>query len=119
MASLPEFTWIPDLGALPTRTPIVSQIKFGDGYELRVGESLNRVRTSWELTFTRPAEEIIAIDDFLTARGGLEAFRWKTPIKKDGAYVERSFVCREWQGPSQQERGLYVISATFDEVFEN
>lgn len=119
MASFPRFTWKPDLGALPSRKSIASVVSFGDGYELRVGESLNRVKSSWDLTFTRPAEEIMEIDNFLTERAGVEAFVWQTPIKKEDGYVDATFVCREWQGPSQQELGLYTLTATFEQVFES
>ena len=114
MASLPEFTWLPVLGAAPTRRPIVNIVSFGDGYELRVGESLNRVKTSWDLTFTYPVQTILEIDAFLTARGGIEAFRWKDTLGKESSYV-----CREWDGPTQQVEGLYTITATFEEVFES
>lgn len=111
--TLPEFTWRPDLGAQSTNTPLVQKVSFGDGYEQRVGESLNRVRHDWDLTFTRDIEEILAIRDFLEARAGLEAFSWTTTIGET-----KAFVCREWQGPSQQYRGVYVITAKFEEVFE-
>lgn len=114
MSSFPEFKWRPDLGAYPTRSPIVQKVSFGDGYELRVSESLNRVKSNWEVTFTRDAAECLEIDKFLTERAGLEAFRWNTPLNE-----ERIFVCRQWRGPSQQELGLYVISAEFEEVFES
>lgn len=109
----PVFSWKPDLGAQPTNTPLVQKVSFGDGYEQRVGESLNRVRHDWDVTFTKSKDEAFAIRDFLEARGGLESFSWTTTIGET-----RVFVCREWQGPSQQYRGLYVITAKFEEVFE-
>lgn len=108
-----EFTWKPDLGATPTNTGLVTKVSFGDGYELRVGESLNRVRQDWEVTFSRDVNEALEISDFLIARGGLEAFSWETPIGQT-----KTFVCREWNGPTQQYRGVYVITAKFEEVFE-
>lgn len=111
--TLPEFTWLPDLGANPTSTSLVQKVSFGDGYEMRVGESINRVREDWDLTFTKDLTEALAIRDFLKARGGLESFSWTTTVGDT-----KAFVCREWQGPSQQYKGLYVITAKFEEVFE-
>lgn len=112
--TFPEFKWRPDLGATPTVTPMVTQVKFGDGYELRVAESLNRTKTSWTLTFTRTLQECSEIHEFLLARAGLEAFQWTDTLGRTATYV-----CREWQGPVQQYRGVYVVSATFEEVFES
>ena len=119
MSTFDKFKWKPDLGALPTRTPIVSVVSFGDGYELRVGESLNRVKSSWDLTFTRPADEIVEIDEFLTSKAGVEAFSWETPIKNKNGYVTGVFVCREWQGPAQTEPVLYTLTDKFEQVFES
>lgn len=114
MATLPEFKWLPNLGATSKHTPLVSTVSFGDGYELRVGQSVNRIKSSWDVEFSRPLQEIVEIKKFLEARGGLESFRWTDPIGESKAYV-----CREWNGPTQQHKGVYVISCTFEEVFEN
>lgn len=114
MASFPIFEWKPDLGAAPSSKPLVSAVSFGDGYELRVGESLNRVKTTWTLTFTRTAQEALKIRQFLMDRAGLESFQWTDPLNQTNIYV-----CREWQGPVQQQKGLYTISANFEQVFES
>lgn len=114
MTTMPEFKWLPDLGAAPTSTPLVTVVQFGDGYENRVSESLNRVKTSWEVVFTRPYAEIIEIYKFLQERAGVEGFNWTDPLG-----FNRSYVCREWNGPSQQMKGVYVLTATFEEIFEN
>lgn len=113
MASVPHFKWKPDLGAMPSYKPLVTPVSFGDGYELRVGQSLNRVKSAWNLTFSRTVKECLEIRDFLIERGGLESFTWTTPVGETFRYV-----CREWQGPSQQMAGVYVITATFEQVFE-
>lgn len=114
MASFPEFTWKADLGAALSSKSLVTSVSFGDGYEQRVGESLNRIKDSWQLTFSRPAKEILEIRAFLKDRAGLESFQWTTPLGET-----QNFVCREWTGPTQQELGLYVITATFEQVFES
>lgn len=114
MTTLPNFKWLPDLGATPTYQPLVTTVNFGDGYEVRVSESLNRTKRAWDVTFSRPLDEIREINQFLLARGGKEPFRWDGTIGETGAYV-----CRSWTGPSQQYKGVYVISAQFEEVFES
>lgn len=113
MASFPNFTWQPDLGAERSSQPLVTTVSFGDGYEQRVGQSLNRTKHGYSVTFTRPAKEALEIAAFLEDRGGLESFKWTDPLGE-----ERTWVCRQWSGPTQQARGLYVIQASFEEVFE-
>lgn len=113
MASFPIFTWKPDLGAERSSQPLVSTVSFGDGYEQRVGQTINRVKHLYSVTFTRTSEEALEIASFLEDRSGLECFQWEDPLGET-----RTWVCREWSGPSQQARGVYVIQATFEEVFE-
>lgn len=110
--SKPTFAWHPDLGAQQSMAPSVQQTKFGDGYELRVAKGINTTPRTWEVSFTRSQSEAGAILDFLEARAGLEAFVWTDPLNREGTYV-----CREWSG-SQQAFGVYVVSATFEQVFE-
>ena len=94
--------------------PLVSQVAFGDGYELRVSESLNRVKTGYNVLFSRTCDEALEIQKFLMDRAGIEAFKWTTPLGE----TDKLWVCRQWSGPTQQARGVYVVSATFEEVFE-
>lgn len=110
--SSPIFTWSPDLGAQQTVKPTVTSTKFGDGYELRVANSINSRPKDWNVTFTKSIAEAQAILDFLFARGGVEAFSWTDPMGVVGKYV-----CKEWSS-SQQEFGVFAISGTFNQVFE-
>ena len=112
-SSFPIFEWKPDLGAERTSEPLATTVSFGDGYELRVGQSLNRVKHGYTVTFTRTAQEALQIASFLEDRAGLECFEWTDPLGET-----RSWVCRKWNGPTQQARGVYVIEANFEEVFE-
>ena len=110
--SFPVFVWNPDLGAQQKITPRVQQTKFGDGYELRVVKGINYKPKSWSVSFTRRAVEVLEILAFLEERGGLGAFTWVDPMGNSGTYV-----CREWNS-SQQMLGVYVVSGTFEQVFE-
>lgn len=110
--SKPAFIWNPDLGAERGIAPSVNQTKFGDGYELRVAKGLNFTPKSWRCQFSGAgpvAKDILA---FLEARAGMEAFEWTDPLGDKATYV-----CREWSS-SQQQMGVYVVSATFEQVFE-
>jgi phage-related protein len=108
------FTWIPDFGAEADKTPAVSTVRFGDGYEQRNQFGMNTQRQNWPLTFAnREASEADEIDAFLTARGGAESFEW-TPPDADEPLV---FVCRQWR-KRFQKYNLWTITATFEQVFD-
>lgn len=108
------FIWSPSYGARKTHKPRVLASSFGDGYEQRLGDGINRDPERLDLRFSvrRDAQDGDAIDDFLKARGGVESFYFYTPFKRVGL-----FVCREW---SRDRSGpiFSVISATFEEVFD-
>ena len=108
----PVFEWYPDTGSQCSTKPNVSSTKFGDGYELRVATTINTCPEKWSVKFTRAPEESQAIDAFLRARKGQEAFTWTTP---DG--VEGTFVCREWR-KNRLKGGSMEISCDFEQVFE-
>lgn len=109
---MPTFTWVPDYDATLNTKPRVRVIKFGDGYEQRQGEGINRQPRTYTLTFKRPYAEIDAIAAFLYARGGLESFDYTHPRRQPGV-----FVCREWVRTSLA-RGVDSMAATFEEVYE-
>lgn len=106
------FGWSPDLGAELRITPSVSQVKFGDGYELRVSNGINSTPRMWSVAFTRSTSEAMEILTFLQQMEGKAAFNWVDPTNQLGAYV-----CREWTS-IQQAFGIYVVQAVFEQVFE-
>jgi phage-related protein len=74
------FTWPVDSNATVSKKPRVNNIKFGDGYEQRTSYGLNTNLQNWDLSFANREEtEANEIDDFLTARGGVESFDWTPP----------------------------------------
>lgn len=108
------FTWTPDFKAGKNSKPTVSQIKFGDGYEARVAHGINTDPKIWTVKFSaREVSEIDAIEAFLEARGGTEAFDW-TPPRAGSA---SKFVCREWDR-SIDSASFDTLTAKFEEVFE-
>lgn len=108
------FIWTPEFGANKTVKPNVTQVKFADGYEQRFSHGLNSIAQTWSLSFAhREPSEANAIDAFLTARAGVEAFLW-TPPDSETALV---FVCRAWE-KAPQKGGRYTISCQFEQVYE-
>jgi len=111
---MPTFTWTAEFGSQKTKQPVVSQIKFGDGYEQRQTTGLNTNPQKWDLQFNnRDTSEIDDIDDFLDARGGVESFDWTPPRASDAIKV----VCRQWQRTLASAQ-FDTLTATFEQVFE-
>jgi phage-related protein len=108
------FTWTPSFTAEKSVKPDVRVIKYGDNYESRVASGLQRNPKKWSLQFlNREVSEGDAIDDFLDARGALEAFEWTPPDAASAIVV----VCREWR--KVISNGSYrSVYAVFDQVFE-
>lgn len=106
------FTYQPDYSASKTMKPKVDKIQFGDGYSERYSSGLNTKLESWSVTFKRSPSTVIAIDNFLTARGAVEAFNWTTPLGRAA-----TFVCEEWS-VSYDSPGWSTLQATFNEVPE-
>lgn len=108
------FSWIPDFGGQADTTPKVSVVSYGDGYEQRFAVGLNSNRTTWNLTFeNRDQDETDDIIDFLSSRGGIEAFEWVPPGEADPLF----FVCRKWT-KTFVKGGYYTVSLSFEQVFE-
>lgn len=105
------FTWYPDFESQKTVKPNVAVLNFGDDYEQRQRQGLNRIKEEWSLTFTRSYELINAVDDFLTARGGVESFYWVNPRGKQIIVVCDEHTVKRYQG-------YLVLTATFRQVFE-
>lgn len=107
-----EFIWKPDLGAKKSKKPSVSTIKFNDGYEARIPNSINASLRVWSCTFTNNLKTANAIDAFLNKANGTDSFDWTDPQGLSG-----KFVCREWE-LSQINFGVYQITANLEEVID-
>lgn len=106
------FTWAGVYTARKTVDPLVHVIKFGDGYEQRQGHGINRQPRSFSLKFPYPIAIANDIEEFLMARGALEAFNYTHPGQSPGV-----FVCRKWERENTTY-GFDEITATFEEVYE-
>ena len=107
------FTYTPDYGATKSSKPRVKAIRFGDGYEQRISYGINTNPQEWNLKFAmRDNTETAAIENFLSARNGVESFDWTPPNGTSGRYI-----CREWSKVLERSN-LNTINAKFEEVFD-
>lgn len=112
------FTFTPDFGSSKTTKPNITTVKFGDGYEQRVGYGLNLRPRTWNLVFAnRDSSEIDSIEEFLEARitstGVFEAFDW-TPIRASSSVRVR---CEQWDR-TYDHSPTDSLKCSFVEVFE-
>ena len=105
------FTYSPTYGAAENKTPKVRASVFGDGYQQRVGDGINRTARMWALGFERPKSVIDAIDLFLATEGGITSFDWQPPSGAAG-----KFICKNWSSSINQYDN-WVLNANFEEVF--
>lgn len=106
------FIWFVRKGAALDVTPKVRTAVFGDGYQQRVGDGINRQARVWQIESVDYADEDIdAIEAFLVARDGAESFDWTPPTGAAG-----KFICKSWRRTANDGR-WQTISATFEEVF--
>lgn len=95
------------------RTPRTLVAQFGDGYSQRQADGLNANPKAFQLKFeNRSNTEADNIEDFLTARGGWEAFDWTDPDGDSGKYI-----CKQWERVREQYN-LNTITAVFQQVYE-
>lgn len=106
------FNWYPDYESEKTVKPNVTVLNYGDDYEQRQSQGLNRIKQEWSLTFTRSHDVVNDVDDFLTARAGVESFIWTNPRGKAIIVVCDSHTVKRYPG-------YQVLTATFRQVFES
>lgn len=107
------FSYQADNGIQVAVKPRVLTSKFGDGYEMRVGDGINIRPREWTITFNaRTTAEITPIITFLEVRNGIESFDWTPPVGAVG-----KFVCEDWTH-TMERYNINNLSAKFREVFE-
>lgn len=112
MATFPDIS--PDHGASKRAAPNVRIAQFGSGYSQRTTFGLNQDPKTWVLTWNYlEASDADTIEDFLEARGGVEAFDWSPPDDTE----TYKWICKEWTKDFPVST-RFTISATFEQVFE-
>lgn len=111
---MPEFQWAESYGSRVQRRPRTLRAEFGDGYSQRAGDGIHPQLGVWSLVFSGVDEGVAdAIEAFLDARAGVEAFDWNAP----GTTALGRYVCPEWTRSYDRYNGS-TITATFEEVAE-
>ena len=112
---VPEFIWTPSYASSVAHSPSVQAVKYGDGYEQRISDSLNTSLIGLTLSFDkRRKKEASAILHFLQVRGASESFLFSPPEPYDPS-KKRLFVCRSWN-TNFKFFDNFAISANFFEV---
>lgn len=99
--------------------PRVRRVKFGDGYEARVADGLNRtamqISVPWK---NRTHQELLTLMDFFRRHDGRHWFFY-TP---HGEGIRRKFVCSKWSYSRSSNSSVlsprFDIDATFYQVFD-
>lgn len=109
-----EFNWIPSRNYTVTTAPTARLLKFGDGYEQRIPETLNTIRKIWDLRFTnREMSQANAIIQFFEDRQAVQHFTWTPPDEEK----EYKVIARNWK-ETIVSPNVKSITVKFERVFE-
>lgn len=112
MATFPDVAH--DFGASKKAKPNMRMAQFGSGYSQRTTFGLNQDPKVWSLQWSYlDLTDANLIEDFLEARGGVEAFEWSPPDET----ATYKWICKEWS-KTLPFALRFNITATFEQVFE-
>ena len=112
MANFSSLNIQPDYGISKQSNPKSREVVFGDGYIMAAKFGLNQNLKVWDLTFSNITEtQSDAIESFLDAREGTEAFDWQPPNEASSS----KYRCKTWS-KTLPYSNLATIKATFEEV---
>jgi phage-related protein len=111
-----KFVWTPSYTSTVQHKPMITTIRFGNGYEQRISKSINPDLKNLQLNFDqRTLREARAILHFLKTRGAVQSFAYNPgDIYSETTYRTR-YVCREWDTTFTFKEN-YSIRAKFEEV---
>lgn len=109
--------WIPTVPITADSEWRMNIAKFGDGYEQRMLDGINALAMKWSLQWqNRPASELIAMTDYLTASGA-DAFVFRDP----GSQLLYNVFCNSWStewSPARRQLGQWVYYGTLSAEFQ-
>ena len=116
MAKIPKFFWMASYTSTTSHKPLITVIRFGNGYEQRINKNINPDLKTFQLKFELKTEkEAYSIVHFLQDKAATKAFAYDPPtIYSEQTYRTR-YVCREWETNFNFKEN-YTINAKFDEV---
>jgi phage-related protein len=113
---IPNFFWEPSYASSIRNEPRVKRLRFGNGYEQRISDSINFNLINIQLQFQlRTEKETVSILHFLNERAGKESFVYNPPVVLAKSNFTTRFVCPSWE-LNYVSFNNYSISATFEEV---
>lgn len=114
--NVPFFIWIASYTSTVQHKPLVTTIRFGNGYEQRISKSFNPDLRVYQMQFDQRTEhEARAIIHFFSARNGTQSFIFNPPgIYSQTAFSTR-FVCREWDSTFTFKEN-YSVKAKMEEI---
>ena len=103
----------PTFNTAMTKQPRTRVNEFGNGYSQRVGDGLNTIREQWQVVWEGISwTDCQAIDTFLSARSGAQAFTWAPPGED-----EKQYFCPNWS-KVKTSGNTGNVSAQFIQVFD-
>jgi len=113
---IPKFFWMASYTSTTSHKPLITVIRFGNGYEQRINKNINPDLKTFQLKFELKTEkEAHAIVHFLQDKAAAKAFAYDPPtIYSEKTYRTR-YVCREWETNFNFKEN-YTINAKFDEI---
>jgi phage-related protein len=119
--AFPIFIWNPSWGTAERSAPRTRNAELSQASSY-ASDGANADLKEWSVVFeNRLHDEALAIDAFLAARGGVEAFELQNPRS-----LIKYYVCEQWDSVVVADRGndnantdkIWSITATFREVIE-
>jgi phage-related protein len=107
------FPWEASMGTSKETKARVIKTQYGDGYSQRLGDGINSIDQSWQVTVkAKSLSEADDIEAFLSSHSGAAPFLWPTRSVPSGIKV----TCDAWRRQDRFSSG--IISATFLQVFD-
>lgn len=113
---VPNFFWQPSYASSIKNEPRVKRIRFGNGYEQRISDSINFNLVTFDVQFQlRTEKETISILHFLNERDTKEAFTYNIPTVLSRSTFPTRFICPRWEFDYVSYNN-YSIKCSFEEV---
>jgi len=113
---VPNFFWQPSYSSSIKQEPRVKRIKFGNGYEQRISDSINYNLVTFDVQFQlRTEKEAVSILHFLNQRATKEAFTYNMPTVLSKSVFSTRFICSNWSFDYVSYNN-YSIKCSFEEV---
>lgn len=113
---IPFFIWTASYTSTVQHKPLVTTIRFGNGYEQRISKSFNPDLKIFQLSFDQRTEhEARAIVHFLKEKAGTKSFAFNPPGIYSEVTYRTKYVCREWESNFTFKEN-YSVRAKIEEV---